>query len=88
VAYNSCNRPKCILTEQTGTPKTISKVADSGKTVTSHFCPDCGTTLLRTGDSFPNQHVIKSGVLDDPLWANKNLAKVELFAPREAAMAP
>lgn len=28
-----------------GTPKTIAKKADSGNTITSHFCGDCGSTL-------------------------------------------
>jgi hypothetical protein len=49
-----------------GSPKTISKVADTGKTITSHFCGDCGTTLFRTGDSFPGAVIIKAGILDDP----------------------
>ncbi|KAK5214856.1 hypothetical protein LTR47_012069, partial [Exophiala xenobiotica] len=35
-----------------GTPRTISKTADSGKQITSCFCPDCGTTLFRYGDTF------------------------------------
>jgi hypothetical protein len=25
-----------------GTPKEISKIADTGKEITSCFCPDCG----------------------------------------------
>ncbi|TVY90662.1 hypothetical protein LAWI1_G001416 [Lachnellula willkommii] len=63
-----------------GTPKTISKVADTGKNITSHFCGDCGTTLYRTGESFPNAVIIKAGILDDPEWPNKNIPKGELFA--------
>ncbi|TVY53592.1 hypothetical protein LCER1_G003609 [Lachnellula cervina] len=63
-----------------GTPKTISKVADTGKTITSHFCGDCGTTLYRDGASFPNAVIIKSGILDDPEFPNKNIPKGELFA--------
>ena len=35
-----------------GTPKTISKTADSGKSITSNFCSECGTTLFRYGDTF------------------------------------
>ena len=62
-----------------GTPKTISKVADSGKTITSHFCGDCGTTLFRTGDSFPGAYVVKIGIMDDPQWPVKNQPKGELF---------
>ena len=52
----------------TGSPKTISKTADSGKSITSEFCPDCGTTLFRWGDAFGGKDgmkIIKAGVLDD-----------------------
>jgi hypothetical protein len=66
---------------RTGTPKTISKVADTGKNITSHFCGDCGTTVFRTGETFGPQHVIKAGVMDDPEWPNKNKPQAELFAP-------
>jgi len=71
-----------------GSPKTISKVADSGKNITSHFCGDCGTTVYRTGESFPNAVIIKAGVLDDPEWASKNVPKGELFAPRRVEWVP
>ena len=54
-------------------------MADSGKKITSHFCPDCGTTLFRTGESFPGAVIIKSGVLDDPEWPNNNVPKGEIF---------
>ncbi|KAF7960121.1 hypothetical protein EAE96_001720 [Botrytis aclada] len=64
---------------ESGKPKTISKKADSGNQITSHFCGDCGTTLYRTGDSFPNQVIIKAGVLDDDSWPNENVPKGELF---------
>jgi hypothetical protein len=42
-----------------GNLKEISKVADSGKNITSYFCGDCGTTLFRKGDSFPNNVILK-----------------------------
>ncbi|KAI1387670.1 Mss4-like protein [Hypoxylon trugodes] len=48
-----------------GEPKAISKTADSGNTVTSHFCGDCGTTLWRDGPSFGENKVVKAGTLDD-----------------------
>ncbi|KAE8449763.1 hypothetical protein EG329_007538 [Mollisiaceae sp. DMI_Dod_QoI] len=70
---------------QSGKPKEISKTADTGKTITSHFCPDCGTTLFRTGDSFPGAVVLKAGVLDDPKFPGQNVPKAELFAPRRVA---
>jgi len=68
-----------------GKPKEISKQADSGKKITSHFCPDCGTTLFRTGESFPGAVIIKAGVLDDPEWPSQNKPKGELFASERVA---
>ncbi|APA05850.1 hypothetical protein SS1G_01765 [Sclerotinia sclerotiorum 1980 UF-70] len=65
---------------ESGKPKTITKTADSGKKITSHFCGDCGTTLYRTGDTFANQVILKAGVLDDENWANENVPKGELYA--------
>jgi len=62
-----------------GKPKEITKTADSGKKITSHFCPDCGTTLFRTGESFPGAVIIKAGVLDDPNFPNNNVPVGELF---------
>jgi len=64
-----------------GSPKTISKTADSGKIITSHFCGDCGTTLFRTGDTFPNKYIVKFGTMDDAQWPKNNVPTVELFAP-------
>ncbi|KAI9742444.1 MAG: hypothetical protein M1818_003978 [Claussenomyces sp. TS43310] len=70
---------------ESGTPKTISKTADSGKQITNYFCPECGTTLYRIGETFGAQHIIKSGVLDDPEWHRKNPPKGELYAPDRLA---
>jgi hypothetical protein len=89
---------------QSGTPKQISKIADSGKEITSkfiggapqvsrlitrpfsgHFCPDCGTTLFRHGDSFGGingMRVIKAGILDDVDIINNTKPGAELFAPK------
>ncbi|PMD13866.1 hypothetical protein NA56DRAFT_584741 [Hyaloscypha hepaticicola] len=64
---------------ESGKPKEISKTADSGNKITSHFCPDCGTTLFRTGDSFPGAVVIKAGILDDKDFPNNNVPGAELF---------
>ena len=69
----------------TGKPKEITKQADSGKKITSHFCSDCGTTLFRTGESFPGAIILKAGVLDDPKWANQNKPKGELYAPERVS---
>jgi hypothetical protein len=71
-----------------GTPKTYSKVADSGNTVTSNFCGDCGTTVWREGESFPGLKVIKAGVLDDVDALDKARPGLELFVPRRVSWVP
>jgi hypothetical protein len=65
-----------------GTPRTISKVADGGDKITNHFCPDCGTTLLRDPESIPGTFIIKMGIMDDPEWPNQHVATSELFSGR------
>jgi len=64
-----------------GKPKTITKTADSGNEITSHFCGDCGSTLFRDGASFPGSKIIKVGVMDDAEVLNDGKPMVELFAP-------
>ena len=71
-----------------GTPKTISKKADSGKEITSHFCPNCGTTVFRTGESFPQAVIIKAGVLDSKEWASENVPQAELFCGTRVKWTP
>lgn len=63
-----------------GTLKTISTKGITGNEITSHFCPDCGTTLYRTGASFPGQIILKTGIIDDVEWPNEKLAQVEFFS--------
>jgi len=71
-----------------GTPKTISKTADSGNTITSHFCGDCGSTLFRDGKSFPGAKVVKAGVLDDHEALNDAKPALELFHPTRVNWVP
>lgn len=71
-----------------GTPKKISKIADTGKEITSNFCGDCGTTLFRYGDTFggiDGMRVIKAGILDDVEIINNTKPGAELFAPERIA---
>jgi hypothetical protein len=48
-----------------GVLKTYSKVAESGNTVTSYFCENCGSTLYRTSTGYPGVVMIKAGCVDD-----------------------
>jgi len=65
-----------------GNPKSISKTANSGNTITSYFCGDCGSTMWRDGPSFPGLKIIKAGTLDDVDALAKAKPTVELFTPR------
>ncbi|EXF75057.1 hypothetical protein CFIO01_12485 [Colletotrichum fioriniae PJ7] len=51
--------------EITGIPKTFSTTANSGNTVTSHFCNNCGVTLWRDGPASDGLMYLKAGTLDD-----------------------
>jgi hypothetical protein len=48
-----------------GKTKTYSYKADSGGTATSHFCPECGSTILGKTTSFPGVMAIRLGSMDD-----------------------
>ncbi|KAL8920769.1 MAG: hypothetical protein Q9208_006099 [Pyrenodesmia sp. 3 TL-2023] len=63
-----------------GTPKTYTKRADSGKTMTSHFCGDCGSTLWRGGETFGDARIVRVGVMDDAGVLNDAQPAVELYA--------
>jgi len=74
-----------------GTPKEISKIADSGKEITSSFCGDCGTTLWRHGDAFGGRdgmRLIKAGILDDLNVINSIKPGAELFSPERVSWVP
>lgn len=47
-----------------GTPKPFARTGESGKTITSFFCGDCGSTLWRQGELFGENRIIKAGTLD------------------------
>ncbi|KAK4994655.1 hypothetical protein LTR66_005357 [Elasticomyces elasticus] len=68
-----------------GTPKTLATKADSGKTITSHFCGDCGSTLFREGETFGDARIIKVGIMDDVNALNDAKPGVELYAPERVS---
>ena len=64
-----------------GKPKQFAKKADSGNTITSHFCGECGSTLWRDGETFGPNKVVKVGVMDDQNAVEDAKPGIELFAP-------
>lgn len=71
-----------------GTPKEFPKTADSGKTITSHFCGDCGTTLWRETETYGNSKIIKAGTLDGKDTLDSVQPQVELFVKNRVSWVP
>ncbi|KAL1872721.1 hypothetical protein Daus18300_004267 [Diaporthe australafricana] len=70
-----------------GTPKQFAKTADSGKTITSFFCGDCGTTIWRETESYGDSKIIKVGTLDGDALEDASPA-VELFVRNRPSWLP
>ena len=47
-----------------GETTSFAKPGDSGKPVTRHFCPKCGTTLYSQPEAMPGTSMVRAGVLD------------------------
>jgi hypothetical protein len=63
-----------------GAFKSISKIANSGNTITTYFCPECGSSMYRAGKTFSGQKVVQAGVIDGMDVINDLKMEVELFA--------
>jgi len=70
-----------------GQVKQYTKQADSGNTMVSFLCGDCGTTLWRESTKYPGVKVLKAGVLDGEVLSAEEPDK-ELFAPRRVKWVP
>ncbi|QYS98054.1 CENP-V/GFA domain-containing protein [Trichoderma simmonsii] len=57
--------PEAAFQVTVGTPKIFSKVADSGDTINSYFCGDCGSMIWRESTNCGPNKVVKAGTLDD-----------------------
>jgi hypothetical protein len=49
-----------------GHPKGFTKRGDSGRELTRHFCPECGSPLFTSAPKHPEYIYVKAGTLDDP----------------------
>ncbi|TYL85390.1 GFA family protein [Bradyrhizobium rifense] len=52
-----------------GTPKEYARPAESGGTVRSYFCPDCGSTVYWKADNLPAMIGVAVGAIADPNFA-------------------
>jgi len=49
-----------------GEVKGYTSLADSGRKITRHFCPHCGSPLFTRGEKCPDLLFLKAGSLDEP----------------------
>ncbi|UKZ67034.1 uncharacterized protein TrAtP1_008197 [Trichoderma atroviride] len=56
--------PEAAFQVTSGTPKVFGKVADSGDTINSYFCGDCGSMMWRESANCGPNKVVKAGTLD------------------------
>jgi hypothetical protein len=79
-------RPK--ITAISGRSTEFKRTADSGKSVTSRFCPVCGSTIYWEAELFPGLIAVAAGAFADPafpppkhsVWERRRHAWVELPA--------
>jgi len=68
-----------------GKPKSWTKKADSGESIETFFCGDCGTTMWRETPTFGPNKAFKVGVLDTLQGFNDAKPDLELYAPQRAS---
>jgi hypothetical protein len=51
-----------------GTPKEFTREAESGGTVRTYFCPNCGSTIYWKADNLPSLIGVAIGALADPKY--------------------
>lgn len=54
--------------ERSGETKSYAVTADSGNTLTRHFCPTCGSFLFAFNSGRPGMIVVTAGTMDDSSW--------------------
>jgi hypothetical protein len=57
-----------------GRSKTFGRTADSGRYLTNHFCPQCGTTVYWSLEMRPDHYGIAVGCFSDPQFAGPKRA--------------
>tara|TARA_B100000780_G_scaffold272663_1_gene235188 strand:+ start:633 stop:1073 length:441 start_codon:yes stop_codon:yes gene_type:complete len=68
-----------------GETKHYTHIADSGTTMTKHFCPNCGSQMFGTNSSKPDRIHIKVGTMDDASWFQP---QCNVFASRRLPSTP
>jgi hypothetical protein len=86
-AFLTCIQlPAESLQITSGDPATDQRIAESGNSLTTHFCRDCGSTLYIENSARPHVRTLHVGTLDCPesvdvnahIWVKRKLPWVEL----------
>jgi hypothetical protein len=56
--------PAATLKVISGKLATYTKTADSGNKMTNHSCDECGGLLYRSSSGFPDDVILKAGLID------------------------
>lgn len=51
-----------------GDTNSFARPADSGATLTRHFCPLCATTLVAESSRWPGASLLPAGLFEDQSW--------------------
>ncbi|KAH8801788.1 Mss4-like protein [Xylogone sp. PMI_703] len=57
--------PEATFRITSGTPKIFRKISDSGKTIDSYICGNCGSMMWRETVNYKGCKILKAGTLDD-----------------------
>ena len=68
--------------EINGTTSSYASLADSGNTLTRHFCPTCGGRVFLYSQARPGMIVMAAGAFDDMSWFRPEMV---LFTKRRPA---
>jgi hypothetical protein len=72
-----------------GSPKVFSKTADSGATIDSFICGDCGSMMWRETETYKGMKVVKAGTLDDGMAIiGSEAPKAEIFTRSRVEWVP
>jgi hypothetical protein len=56
-----------------GRPDAYTTRGDSGRELTRHFCPQCGSPIYTSAPAHPETVYVKAGTLDDPALVRPEL---------------
>jgi hypothetical protein len=56
------------VAEPIGRSTTFSRRSDAGRSIRSHFCPECGTTVYWEPEAFPERIGVAVGAFADPAF--------------------